>query len=287
MRPMSFTFRLYIVLWMLWVPVACQHASKEAHNQNSAERSAPPDYVTDAYGAIIRGPLSSKKMAIVFTGDSFADGGMIIRKTLWEHQVKASFFLTGNFYANSAFGQLIKDLRDDGHYLGAHSDKHLLYADWTQRDSLLVTEPEFKADLRANYERMARVGVHADDAHWFLPPFEWYNAEIVRWTASLGFQLINFSPGTLSAADYTYPDMGARYVSSDKIFRSIIDRETVDPHGFNGFILLIHIGTDPRRTDKFYNRLDSLIIILKEKDYELTTVAGLLNQQPQTNNQHP
>ena len=73
---------------------------------------------------------------MVFTGDEFADGGQVILNTLNKNSVPASFFLTGNFYSNPEFKPLINLIKDTGHYLGAHSDKHLLYADWVKRDSL-------------------------------------------------------------------------------------------------------------------------------------------------------
>ena len=234
--------------------------------------------VVDAHGAIIRGDVSRREIALVLTGDKFGDGGMTIREILKKHKVSASFFLTGNFYSNNTFRPLIAGLKTDGHYLGAHSDKHLLYCDWTRRDSLLVTEQEFKKDLLANYRRMARYGITTEDANFFLPPYEWYNAEIVRWTKQLGFQLVNFSPGTRSAADYTYPEMDERYFSSERIYDSILKYEQNDPNGLNGFILLIHIGTDPRRTDKFYHWLDKLLSELKSKDYRFVTIAALLRE---------
>jgi len=43
-------------------------------------------------------------------------------------------------------------------YMGAHSDRHLLYADWTKRDSLLVTK-EHSDHLQNNYQRMAEFGI--------------------------------------------------------------------------------------------------------------------------------
>ncbi|HYJ90433.1 MAG TPA: hypothetical protein VEV84_03930, partial [Pyrinomonadaceae bacterium] len=59
-------------------------------------------------------------------------------------------------------------------------------------------------------------------------------------------------------------------------FDSIVDRETKDPASLNGFILLLHAGTDPARTDKFYNRLDDLLKILRSKGYDLVRVDDLL-----------
>ena len=229
----------------------------------------------DAHGAIIRGDVSKKQIALVFTGDQFADGGEIIANVLDRSMVKASFFLTGNFYKTPAFNSLIKKLKKDGHYLGAHSDKHLLYADWTKRDSLLVTKKQFLTDLRKNYKRMKSFQIMDVDAEYFLPPFEWYNDSISKWTNELGLRLVNFTPGTRSAADYTYPGMNG-YRSSEEIYNSIMEYEKEDPHGLNGFILLTHIGTDERRRDKFYNKLAKLIQELKNKGYSFVKIDQLL-----------
>ncbi len=66
------------------------------------------------------------------------------------------------------------------------------------------------------------------------------------------------------------------YLSSDVIMRSIRDYEAKDPDGPNGFILLLHIGAGPERTDKLYDRLDELVGWLKAKRYELVRVDQLL-----------
>lgn len=231
--------------------------------------------IRDAQGAIIRGDTSSREIALVFTGDEFGDGGESIRRTLRSQGVKASFFFTGRFYANPAFHSLIRGLKRDGHYLGAHSDRHLLYCDWENRDSLLVDRDEFRRDLEANYRKMAVFGIGKEEAPYFLPPFEWYNATITEWAGEEGLKLISFSPGTLSAADYTFPAMGSRYRSSDEIYRSVLNHEQTDPSGLNGFVLLLHIGTDPRRTDKFYPRLGKLLRQLSGKGYGFVRIDEL------------
>ena len=197
---------------------------------------------------------------------------------LKKHQAKASFFLTGRFYRNPAFKVLIQGLKKEGHYLGAHSDEHLLYCDWTKRDSLLVTREQFSEDLRRNYQRMEAFGVKNSDAPYYLPPYEWYNRSITNWTEAEGLQLVNFTPGTRSAADYTYPEMGNRYVDSETVLQSILAYEARDRNGLNGFMLLLHIGTDPRREDKFYHRLDEMITKLKEKGYHFVRLDELLEQ---------
>jgi endoglucanase len=231
-----------------------------------------------SHEAVIRGDTTSKKIALVFTGDEFADGGEYIAKELKENNIKASFFLTGNFYRNMEFTPVIKKLKNDGNYLGSHSDKHLLYCDWEKRDSLLVTREEFNGDLNKSYDELAKFGLTRDDARFFLPPYEWYNDSIAVWTEDLGLQLVNYTPGTMSNADYTYPEMGKNYVDSRTIYNSIINFEAGSPDRLNGFILLVHIGTDPRRTDKFYNYLPRLITELKNRGYTFVRIDDLLNK---------
>jgi len=243
-------------------------------SRKSVAREAPEK----DQGAIIRGNRQSKKMAIVFTADEFADGAKAIAAALRAAKVKASFFLTGNFYRNPAFKPLIRLLKKDGHYLGPHSNAHLLYADWTKRDSLLITHSAFNADLDANYAIMKKRGIHKNQARYFLPPYEWYNQQIADWTSERGLQLVNFSPGTRSNADYTYPEMGASYRSSTEIFDSIIHYEQTQADHLNGFILLLHLGTDPRRTDKMYDCLPDLIRYLQQQGYAPVRIDELLQK---------
>jgi peptidoglycan/xylan/chitin deacetylase (PgdA/CDA1 family) len=227
------------------------------------------------HGAIVRGDTSVRALALVFTGDSFADGGTHIAGVLAAEGIKASFFLTGNFYRNPGFASIIRTLHGDGHYLGAHSDRHLLYCDWTQRDSLLVSRQQFRDDLLDNYQVMHRFGIAMVNAPFFLPAYEWYNDTVSRWTRDLGLQLINYSPGTLSHADYTVPGDPA-YRSSMEIYQSILDYESSACGGLNGFILLSHIGTAPERTDKFYRYLEKLIVELKSRGYRFLSIDELL-----------
>ena len=223
-------------------------------------------YAIDA-GGITRTDFSKKLIHLVFTGHEFADGSDTIQAVLAKHGIKASFFFTGDFYRNEKFSGLIASLRRGGHYLGAHSDKHLLYCAWEKRDSLLVTKEQLQTDILDNYKEMARFGISQGDAKFFMPPYEWYNDSVSAWTRQLGLTLVNFTPGTYSNADWTHPELGKQYLSSDTIFARIVRYEEGKPHGLNGFILLTHIGTDPRRKDKFYHRLDSLITSLLRKGY--------------------
>ncbi|GAB3999233.1 hypothetical protein GCM10028807_48890 [Spirosoma daeguense] len=225
-------------------------------------------------GAKIRGDTSLRRLSLVFTGDEFADGGTHIARTLQKHGVRASFFLTGRFLRNPLFAPIIRRLLQDGHYVGPHSNQHLLYCDWARPDSLLVSREQFVADLRANYQALEPFHRQRPARELFLPPYEWYNDSIAAWTKAEGVELINYTSGTLSHADYTMPTE-RNYRSSETILQSIRTYEQKKTAGLNGFILLMHIGTAPSRTDKLYNHLDALLTELRQKSYQFVRVDNL------------
>jgi peptidoglycan/xylan/chitin deacetylase (PgdA/CDA1 family) len=235
----------------------------------SAAGSEPPA------DAIVRGPADGRRLALVVTGHSFAEGATTILDELGKHQAKASFFLTGDFLANPEFRPQVRRIVRDGHYLGPHSDKHLLYCDWTADKKTLVTREQFTADVRANLDKITSLGV--ERPRYFLPPYEHFNRDVARWTADMGLTLVNFTSGTRSNADYT-PEDATNFVPSRTIFDSILARERQDPHGLNGFLLLLHIGAGPKRADKFHARFGELLDTLAGKGYKCVCVDTLLGR---------
>ncbi|MEP7373717.1 MAG: glycoside hydrolase family 9 protein [Chitinophagaceae bacterium] len=265
------------LIYLLAAKEAEVTSPKPSPKERASEESLNSKF-SYSYRAIVRGDSTQKKIAIVFTGDEFADGGNFIAQTLAQQKVKASFFFTGRFYQNAAFKSIVQRLRKDNHYLGPHSNEHLLYCDWNNRDSLLVTKEQFLDDLLVNLDIMKGEGINTMSLKYFLPPYEWYNDSIAAWTSDLGLQLINYTVGTKSTADYTYPAL-KNYRGTEEIYNSIIDYDKEKPSGLNGFLLLLHIGTDSKRTDKFYKRLPELLKYLKARGYQFHTVNQLLKQK--------
>lgn len=240
------------------------------------ETQDPRSTVTIDRGCIIRGPRDKKTIAIEFTGGSFAEGGTVILDALQKHNAKASFFFVGDFCRKPEFKSFIERVRDDGHYLGPHSDKHPLYATWENPPKLQITREEFNKDLDDNMVELEKFGISAQQARYFVPPYEHYTPEISQWTAERGMVLINYSPGTRSNADYMQDD-DPKFVSSEDMVKSILDREASDPDGLNGFMLLMHVGAGPGRTrDKLFNHLDELLTELKSRGYDFKRVDELL-----------
>lgn len=231
----------------------------------------------DSEGAIVRINPGEKNIYLAFTADELFEGGSHVLQTLQKHNIKGSFFFTGNFLRNPEFKKITQQIIREGHYVGVHSDKHLLYCDWKKRDSLLIDFDEFKNDIRNNFAELMKFGIQPESAGIFMPPYEWYNRRIVDWSRNLGLDVINFTPGTGTNADYTTPEM-PNYKSSDELINRLMNFEIKNQLGLNGAILLIHPGTEGARTDKFYLKLDELIKTFAEKGYQFKSFNDSKNQ---------
>lgn len=241
-----------------------QREGRELQNKVSGA-AVLPDRNIYRDGGIIRTDPSVRHVDFVFTAADKADGADRIISTLRKYNIKGGFFFTGEFF--ELYPDVVRRLVAEGHYVGSHSYGHLLYAPWGKRDSLLVTRQEFEEDMFKSYKVLREFGI--TDAPYFIPPYEHYNATISSWARQLGLQVINYTPGTLTNGDYTTPGM-SRYFSSKEILGKIREYERTDPDGLNGHIMLIHFGTDPSRTDKFYDKLPGLIRELRRKGYSFT-----------------
>jgi peptidoglycan/xylan/chitin deacetylase (PgdA/CDA1 family) len=243
--------------------------AQPAGSGTSASQNAERSDVELREGGIVRGPTSSRRLAIVFTGHGYAEGGETILDGLGKHKAKGSFFFTGDFLTNTNFKPLIQRIVREGHYLGPHSDKHVLYCPWEGPKKTLVTHEQFRSDLQANLQKIEGAGVKRSRIRYFLPPY---------WARELGLTLVNFTPGTRSNADYT-SEADKNFVSTKVIFDSIVAKEQRDTNGLNGFMLLLHVGSGPDRADKFHSRFGELLDYLGSKGYQFVRVDELLESK--------
>lgn len=72
-----------------------------------------------------------------------------------------------------------------------------------------------------------------------------------------------------------HPD-AKNYVSSQKIYDRILKYESDHKDGLNGFMLMVHFGVSPKRTDKLYDRLDELITELESRGYQFVPITELI-----------
>ncbi len=228
---------------------------------------------TFTQGAPVRGDTSKKQLALIFTGGDFGEGAGHVLDTLAANQIKSSFFFTGDYLRKPQHQDSLKRIVKEGHYLGPHSDAHALYAPWEDRGKTLVTEEFFKTDLRKNIQDIRSYGALKDPLVYFIPPYEWYNRDQTNWSREVGVLLFNFTPGSGSNRDWA-PEGHKSFVPSTKIIDDILAYERKDPHGLNGFLLLLHVGS--QRQDKTFQLLDGLVKELRKRGYGFVRVDDLL-----------
>lgn len=237
--------------------------------------ASPATVTRNDEGALTRGPRDTKRIALVFTGHEFAEGLPTILDELRRVSGRAAFFLTGDFLRRPEFVPLVRRALADGHYVGPHSDRHLLYVGWGSDKPTLVSRETFERDLRDNIRALEALGVEAASVRYWLPAYEWYNRDVVAWAGALGLDTLDFTRGTRANADYMADD-DPKFVSSERIVESILECERRDPDGLNGFILLMHVGAGPARREGLHMRLGELLDELGRRGYRFVGIEDLL-----------
>jgi peptidoglycan/xylan/chitin deacetylase (PgdA/CDA1 family) len=257
-------------LMLLAVLVGCASPPPKVPEVSPEKR--PWTYVEDAP---VRGDVSKKQIALIFTGGDHGEGAPHILDALSDRNIKAGFFLTGGFLGNPDLQPHVRRMIAEGHYVGPHSDAHLLYAPWEDRSKSIVTEQEFKADLQKNIDDLRKRGALKDRSKvvYFIPPFEWYNAEQTRWSREMGVLLFNFTPGSGSNRDFA-PEGHKSFVPAAQLVADILAYEQKDRHGLNGFLLLLHVGST--RRDKVHPYIGTLIDALRRQGYAFVRIDEML-----------
>lgn len=220
----------------------------------------------DPYGTIVRVNPDKKTVYLCFTADVNFNGAETILKTLKKQKVKGNFFLTGNCLRYAPNEAVIRRIVEEGHYVGGHSDKHVLYCDWGADRPTLMSADSIIADVKANYAELAKFGIQREKALWFLPPYEHYNDFSVGILEAMGLRVVNYTPGIGTPADYTVPSM-KNYRKAQPLIDGLWKFEK--EQGLRGALLLIHPGVEESRPqeERLYNRLDEIIRYLKKKGY--------------------
>lgn len=240
----------------------------------SVEAYYSMDNWTYAYGGIIRGDTSEKKMSLIFTGGEYGEGAEHILDVLKELDIQSGFFVTGDYLKNESHFPGLHRMVQEGHYLGPHSDSHPLYCPWEDREKTLVTREFFAEDLLKNIEDLREFGaMPPGQPIFFIPPYEWYNEDQSRWSREMDIILFNFTPGSGSNRDWA-PEGHRSFVPSEVIVEDILKYEQKDPHGMNGFILLLHVGS--QREDKMHPHVKPLLEALLARGYQFVRIDELL-----------
>ncbi|PRY81457.1 LysM peptidoglycan-binding domain-containing protein [Alkalibacterium olivapovliticus] len=199
---------------------------------------------------ITRGPTTERVVALTF--DDGADGTNIntILQTLSNHNIKATFFLTGTGINNHP--QRIRNIVNQGHEVANHS--------YTHPDFTTITRAQIRSELQRTEEAVLNLtGVSTKP--FFRPPFGAYNSTVLQHVGDAGYRYSVY--WTIDTIDWTGN-------SSTDIVNRVMSRITP------GAIILMHTGAGARGTPA---ALPTIITRLKGLGYRFVTMSQLMNLQ--------
>lgn len=201
-----------------------------------------------------RVPTSAKVAALTFDGGSGAAGVASILSTLDAKDVRATFFLTGEFARR--FPGDVAAVVAAGHRVGNHSDTHAAYPQLLTR--------EITADLaRAETSIVEAGGVGAKPLFRF--PFGDRTAADIRAVNDAGYLPVRWTVDTLGWKGTS----GG--VTADVVVQRVLDTATP------GQIVLMHVGANPTDGSTLdADALPRMIDELRARGYSFVTLDTLL-----------
>lgn len=170
-----------------------------------------------------------------------------ILDVLKEHQVKAAFFLVGNYIETNP--ALVKRMVNEGHVVGNHTYTH---PDMSE----ISTEEEFSAELTKLEEAYAKV-TGESMKNFYRPPQGKYSEDNLRMAQDLGYKTIFWS---LAYVDWYESDQPTREEALEKLV----------PRIHPGAIVLLH------STSKTNGEiLDELLTEWEDMGYQFKSIEEL------------
>ena len=265
--------------------IACVAVMMLAFGCKTAETAAP-DFVYDEYGVAEGINTDEKVIYLVFTShfstndngyfENF-DGVEPVLDILKEKGIKGSFFPTGNCFREEKYQAPIHRIIDEGHYLSHHSNHHLLMCSYDNREENLVTADSIKVDFAGVEAELAKFGLQKEDYIYMIPPYEYYNqfsADVLR---SLGYKLVNRTPGFCVTSDWS--QLGdSDYKHATELIKSIWEYEASHEKGLQGVFLHFHAMVYPGRgeNDCPFMYLGEVIDRLQAEGYTFKTFKDLM-----------
>ena len=186
-----------------------------------------------------------KKLAISFDAAWGAEDFNRIMEILDKHQIKTTFFMTGEWVEK--YPECVKILVEKGHDLGNHSASH---PDMTK----LTKEKQREQILEVHNQVKELTGYEME---LFRSPYGAYNNDVIRTCYEVGYFPIQWDVDSLDWKDY----------EPERIISNVCDHDSLG----GGSIILCHNGAKYTA-----EALDAMLVKLKEQGYEIVPISELI-----------
>lgn len=192
-----------------------------------------------------------KQVAITFDCAWGADDIGQILTTLKEEDVKATFFMVGDWMRK--YPEAVKQIVAEGHDIASHSDKHPHVTQLSKED--------IKKDIRFAHNTIKELtGL---DANLYRAPYGEYNDAVVEAATECGYYIIQWDVDSLDWKNYGKQEM----------IDCVLKHKNLSP----GSIILLHNATKYTK-----DALPHIIKGLKLKGYEMVPVSELIIKENYT-----
>ncbi len=202
------------------------------------------------YDAAYIGDTTQKKLYLTF--DAGYENGCTakILDILKKHEVKAAFFLVGNYIQQNP--DLVKRMVEEGHIVGNHTMHH-----WDM--SKLSEKAAFSKELQ-DLEGLYKDTTGQEMPKYYRPPQGIYSEENLKMAQELGYKTVFWSLAYVDWNNDSQP-------TAEQAFSKLL------PRTHNGAVVLLH------STSKTNGEiLDELLTKWKEQGYSFGTVEELFGQ---------
>lgn len=202
---------------------------------------------------IERIPTTSKVVALTFDAGANADAVPAILATLADEDVRATFFLTGDFVQR--FGGASRSIVSAGHRLANHSATHPEFTS--------LSAEQIRAEIR-EAEADIRDATGQDPRPLFRFPFGDRDARTIDAVNELGYVAVRWTVDTLGWQGTS----GGR--TAEEVTERVLDTATA------GQIVLMHVGSHPTDGSMLdADALSAVITGLRAAGYRFVTLDAL------------
>ena len=192
--------------------------------------------------------ITEKKISISFDAAWGAEDFPKIMGILDKHQVKATFFMTGEWVEK--YPDCVKTLVEKGHDLGNHSATH--------PDMTKLSKEQQKNQIMQVHNAVKELTGY--EMELFRPPYGAYSNDVIRSCYEVGYFPIQWDVDSLDWKDLSAAD----------IIKKVCKHKSLGP----GSIILCHNGA--KHTAE---ALDEMLTNLKEQGYELVPISELIMRE--------